>query len=154
MSELTITLLRLGFLIALWLFVFGILSTLRRDLTQGGRRVRPQRITKAPKTPKTPRRSRKGTHLIMTLATGEQRRLDLTDQPLTFGRGEDNLVVLDDDYTSTHHARITPQDRGWAIEDCGSTNGTWVDRKRITSATLIQPGQRIRVGKTELEVRA
>ena len=151
MSELTITLLRLGFLIALWLFVFGILSTLRRDLTSGGRRVRAQRITKAPKAP---RRSRKGTHLMMTLANGEQRRLDLNDQPLTFGRGEANLVILDDDYTSTDHARISPRDKGWVIEDCGSTNGTWVDRRRITSATLIQPGQRIRIGKTELEVRA
>ena len=151
MSELTVTLLRLGFLIALWLFIFGILSTLRHDLISGGRRVRAQRITKAPKAP---RRSRRGTHLMMTLANGEQRRLDLNDQPITFGRGNDNLVILDDDYTSTDHARISPRDKSWVIEDCGSTNGTWVDRKRITSATLIQPGQRIRIGKTELEVRA
>lgn len=151
MSELTITLLRLGFLIALWLFVFGILSTLRRDLAQGGRRVRAQRI---PKAPKPPRRSRKGIHVMMTLSNGEQRRLDLNEEPITFGRGDDNQIVLDDDYTSTHHARITHRDKGWVVEDCGSTNGTWVDRKRITGATLIQPGQRIRIGKTELEVRA
>lgn len=150
MSELTLTLLRLGLLAALWLFVFGILSTLRRDLVQTGRNVRPQRIVKAPKAPRT---RRKGAHLIMTLASGEQRKLELTDQPLTFGRTDDNLVILDDDYTSSHHARIVPRERGWAVEDCGSTNGTWVDRKRITSATLIQPGQRIRIGRTELEVR-
>lgn len=151
MSELTITLLRLGLLVALWLFVFGILGVLRRDLAQTGRSVRPQRIVKAPKAPRS---RRKGTHLLMTLATGEQRRLELGDQPLTFGRSADSTVVLDDDYTSTLHARITPRERGWAIEDCGSTNGTWVDRKRITSATLLQPGQRIRIGRTELEVRA
>lgn len=151
MSELTITLLRLGLLIALWLFVFGILGVLRRDLTQTGRSVRPQRIVKAARAP---RGRRKGMHLLMTLATGEQRRLELGDQPLSFGRSGENTVVLDDDYTSTLHARITPRERGWAIEDCGSTNGTWVDRKRIISATLLQPGQRIRIGRTELEVRA
>lgn len=90
----------------------------------------------------------------MTSAAGEQRRLELNDQPITFGRSSENLIVLDDDFTSTHHSRIVPQERGWAIEDLGSTNGTWVDRKRITSATLLQAGQRIRIGKTELEVRA
>lgn len=152
MSELTLTLLRLGLLAALWLFVFGILSTLRRDLTQTGRSVRPQRISKAPKAPKM-RGRRKGTHVQMIMASGEQRRLDLGDQPLTFGRATDNTIVLDDDYTSSYHARIVPRERGWAVEDCGSTNGTWVDRRRITSATLLQPGQRVRIGKTELEVR-
>ena len=90
----------------------------------------------------------------MTLANGEQRRLDFGTDPLTFGRADDNTVVLDDDYTSSYHARIAPRERDWAVEDCGSTNGTWVDRKRITSATLLQPGQRIRIGRTELEVRA
>ena len=78
MSELTITLLRLGLLVALWLFVFGILGVLRRDLTQTGRTVRAQRIVKAPKAPRS---RRKGSHLLMTLATGEQRRLDLGRQP-------------------------------------------------------------------------
>ena len=151
MSELTITLLRLGLLAALWLFVFGALNVLRRDLTQSGRSVRPQRITRAAKPPRV---RRGGMHLLMTSAAGEQRRLELNDQPITFGRSSENLIVLDDDFTSTHHSRIVPQERGWAIEDLGSTNGTWVDRKRITSATLLQAGQRIRIGKTELEVRA
>ena len=151
MSELTITLLRLGLLAALWLFVFGVLSVLRRDLTQSGRNVRPQRIRRPPKPPRSRRR---GMHLLMTSATGAQQRLELNDQPITFGRAPENRIVLDDDYTSTNHARIAPRERGWVVEDLGSTNGTWVDRKRITSATLLQPGQRIRIGKTELEVRA
>lgn len=145
------TLLRLGLLVAMWLFVLGVLNTLRRDLTQSNRMARPQRIVRAQRAPRSRRR---GSHLLMTLASGEQRKLDLGDSPITFGRAEDNVVILDDDYTSTHHARVIARERGWAVEDLGSTNGTWVDRKRITGATLLQSGQRIRIGKTELEVRA
>lgn len=132
----------------MWLFVFGVLSTLRSDLVPAARAPRPQRILRAPS-----RIRRKGAHIMMTLASGEQRRIDLSGQPVTFGRADDNMVILDDDYTSAHHARIVQRERGWAVEDCGSTNGTWVDRRRITGATLLQPGQRIRVGRTELEVR-
>lgn len=134
----------------MWLFVLGVLSTLRRDLSQGSRSVRSQRVARAEKLPRVRRR---GSHLMMTLANGEQRRLELNDTPIGFGRSTDNEVVLDDDYTSGHHARISPRDRGWVVEDLGSTNGTWVDRKRITGATLLHSGQRIRIGKTEVEVR-
>lgn len=82
------------------------------------------------------------------------RRLDLSEQPISFGRGNDNTVAIDDDFTSTHHARISSRERGWVIEDCGSTNGTWVERKRITSPTPLVPGMRVRIGRTEIAVRA
>jgi len=150
LSELTLTLLRLGLLAAMWMFVLGVLSTLRRDLLQTSRTARPQRIAKMERTPRSRRR---GSHIVITTSNGEQRKLELGTSPITFGRSEDNVVVLDDDYTSTHHARIVPRERGWVVEDLGSTNGTWVDRRRITGATLLHSGQRIRIGKTELEVR-
>lgn len=90
----------------------------------------------------------------MSLSNGSVQRLDLADQVISFGRGADNTVLIDDDYTSTHHARITPRDRGWVIEDCGSTNGTWVERKRITSPTPLAPGMKVRLGRSEIVVNA
>ncbi len=144
MSELTLTLLRLGFLVALWLFVLGVLKVLRQDLT--GQRV--HRNSKVERQP-----SRKKSHLVVSLSDGSSRRIELADQPISFGRGSDSTVILDDDYTSTLHARVFAQERGWAIEDCGSTNGTWVDRRRITTATLLYSGAKIRIGKTDIVVK-
>lgn len=151
MSELTLTLLRLGFLVALWLFVFGVLSVLRRDLLTHARASRARRAQ--PVEQLRASRHRKRAHLIVTLSNGSVQRVDLSDQVISFGRGADNTVLLDDDYTSTHHARINSRERGWVIEDCGSTNGTWVERKRITSPTPLAPGMRIRIGRTEIAVK-
>lgn len=151
MSELTLTLLRLGFLVALWLFVFGTLSVLRRDLVAHTRLVRVQR----PRPAATFRMSRRRrAHVVVALSNGTVQRLDLADTPITFGRGTDNTVHIDDDYTSTLHARITARERGWVVEDCGSTNGTWVDRKRITSPTPLAPGMKVRIGRSEITVSA
>lgn len=150
MSELTLTLLRLGFLVALWLFVFGTLSVLRRDLS--GHPVRQQRPH--PVEVFRHQRRRRRAHLVVSLSNGSVQRLDLADQIISFGRGPDNTVLIDDDYTSNHHARITPRDKGWVIEDCGSTNGTWVERKRITSPTPLAPGMKVRLGRSEIVVNA
>lgn len=153
MSELTLTLLRLGLLVALWLFVFGVLSTLRRDLQSDGRIARPRLAPKAQYVPEKRRRhSRRGAHIVVTLTDGTSRRIELTAEPISFGKGDDNTVILSDDYTSTHHARITSRERGWAIDDLGSTNGTWVDRRRITTSTPLHPGMHIRIGRTEISV--
>lgn len=91
---------------------------------------------------------------MVTLSDGGKRHMPLGSEAITFGRGADNTVVLDDDYTSTHHARIQQRERGWVIEDCGSTNGTWVDRKRITTATPLAGGMHVRIGRTEVVVSA
>lgn len=152
MSELTLTLLRLGFLVALWLFVFGTLSVLRRDLIAGAYAVRQQRPHPVDVFRQARRRRR--AHLVVSLSNGSVQRLDLADQVISFGRASDNTVCIDDDYTSTHHARITPRDRGWVIEDCGSTNGTWVQRKRITAPTPLAPGMKVRLGRSEIVVNA
>ena len=152
MSELTLTLLRLGFLVALWLFVLGTLNILRRDLVAGSRPVRHQRPH--PVEVFRQQRRRRRAHLVVSLSNGTVQRLDLSEQAISFGRGSDNTVLIDDDYTSTHHARITPRERGWVIEDCGSTNGTWVERRRITSPTPLAPGMKVRIGRTEIAVNA
>ncbi len=155
MSELTLTLLRLGLLVALWLFVFGVLSTLRRDLLAEGRITRPHLAPKAPPVQeRRRRRSRRGAHLTVAMSDGSTRRIELAAEPISFGKAEDNTVVLSDDYTSTHHARITARERGWIVEDLGSTNGTWVERRRITSSTPLHPGMHIRIGRTEITVAA
>jgi pSer/pThr/pTyr-binding forkhead associated (FHA) protein len=79
--------------------------------------------------------------------------VDLTDEPITIGRADDSTITLIDDYVSTRHARLVLQDGTWLIEDLGSTNGTYLDRQRVTALTPVTAGVPIRIGKTVLELR-
>ena len=80
-------------------------------------------------------------------------RLDLAAQQITLGRANDATLVLNDDYASSRHARIFPQDGQWIVEDLGSTNGTYLDRQKVTRPTPVPLGVPIRIGKTVLELR-
>ena len=71
----------------------------------------------------------------------------------TLGRDHDCTVRLDgDEFASARHARIDPRPDGVWVEDLGSTNGTFVNGARITSQRLLQPGDVLRVGETELRL--
>ena len=72
---------------------------------------------------------------------------------ITIGRAPDSTIVIDDDYASSRHARIYPTDGGWIVEDLGSTNGTWIERTRITQPTVLTPGTPLRVGRTTLQLQ-
>jgi pSer/pThr/pTyr-binding forkhead associated (FHA) protein len=78
----------------------------------------------------------------------------LQGQTITLGRAHDSTIVLDDDYASSRHARIYPdRDGQWIVEDLGSTNGTYLDRNRLTAPVPIPLGAPIRIGKTVIELR-
>jgi hypothetical protein len=71
---------------------------------------------------------------------------------LRIGRSDDNDIVVRDGRVSRRHARIVADGTGFAIEDCGSSNGTFVDGMRVKRAPL-RPGTSIALGETVLDVR-
>ncbi|MEV7724655.1 FHA domain-containing protein [Streptomyces sp. NPDC101733] len=167
MSELTLTVMRLGFLAVLWLFVIVAVQVIRSDLfgtrvTQRGSR-RGAAANNAPQQQQTGRQSappqqrqRRGapTKLVVSEGTLTGTTVALAGQTITLGRAHDSTIVLDDDYASSRHARIYPdRDGQWIVEDLGSTNGTYLDRTRLTTPTPIPPGAPIRIGKTVIELR-
>lgn len=79
--------------------------------------------------------------------------ISLAGAPITIGRASDSTLVLNDDYASNRHARLYPHEGVWVVEDLGSTNGTYLDRMRLTAPTVVSPGTPIRVGKTVFELR-
>ena len=79
--------------------------------------------------------------------------MGLSESPITIGRANDTTLVLSDDYASSRHARLFPQDGQWLVEDLGSTNGTYLDRSKVTRPTPVPSGVPIRIGKTVLELR-
>jgi len=157
MSELTLTLVRLSFVVLLWALVLIIVSVMRADLRPP--RVAPRgaasRNTPAARPTREPRK-RRGTpkSLVVTEGALAGTTVSLGTAAVTIGRAPDSTVVLDDDYASTRHARIAPDgDGGWIVEDLGSTNGTYLGRTRITGPTPLAIGAPVRVGKTVLELR-
>ena len=62
-------------------------------------------------------------------------------------------VQLDDTYASQFHARIYRRDGSWFVEDLGSTNGTYLNQRRLTAPAEVRAGDRLRIGKTTLELR-
>jgi pSer/pThr/pTyr-binding forkhead associated (FHA) protein len=157
MSNLTLLLIRLAFLAVLWLFVIAAVGVVRTDLFGTARAGRQRRRQRKPPQPKAPRpaRASRGTpqRLLVTAGGLAGTSIGLTDQQITIGRSNDATLVLNDDYASTRHARLFPQDGQWIVEDLGSTNGTYLDRQKVTQPTPVPPGVPIRIGKTVLELR-
>lgn len=75
------------------------------------------------------------------------------DNEVTVGRAPGCAVSIDDTFASQIHARVFQRDSQWFVEDLGSTNGTWVNRKRVHGPTKFLPGDRLQVGNTVLEMQ-
>ncbi|MFF2351975.1 FHA domain-containing protein [Kitasatospora sp. NPDC058115] len=175
MSELTLTVMRLGFLAVLWLFVIVAVQVIRSDLfgtrvnprasrrggaatatapAAAGRAPQGQPAAGGPPTQGGGRRRGAPTQLVVVQGSLAGTTVALQGQTITLGRAHDSTIVLDDDYASSRHARIYPDQTGqWTVEDLGSTNGTYLDRQRLTAPTPLQPGMPIRIGRTVIELR-
>ena len=174
MNQLTLDLIKLAFLAVLWLFVIAAVGVVRTDLfdqpasPRGQRRAAKQQARQlqaqaaAPAVParpaQPPRSAKRGsrsapTRLVVTEGTLTGTTIPLGQQQITIGRAADATLVLTDDYASTRHARLFPQNGEWIVEDLGSTNGTYLDRQKVTQPTPVPLGVPVRIGKTVLELR-
>jgi hypothetical protein len=173
MGELTLLLLRLGFLVLLWAFVFAIVYALRTDLF--GQRARRLPATQgasfpvsaaasapavaAPVTEPTAHRApplagaTTAKRLVITSGPREGVEIDLPSEQLTIGRSGESGLVIRDDYTSTHHARLMLWNDQWVIDDLDSTNGTFLDGSRVTQPTPVPMGTPVTIGTTSFELR-
>jgi pSer/pThr/pTyr-binding forkhead associated (FHA) protein len=160
MNELSLTIIRVAFLAVLWLFVIAAIGVVRTDLLGGSSTTARRgkvRQAQAPRQgrPTRPPRAGRGSPRVLVVTAGALKgaSLDLAQQQITLGRANDATLVLNDDYASSRHARIFPQDGQWIVEDLGSTNGTYLDRQKVTRPTPVSIGVPIRIGKTVLELR-
>ena len=215
-STLTLLVLRIGFLLLLWLFVFAIVYALRSDLF--GQRVRKLQsdaqptpfanVASAPASAPTPvagvssgsiatpdhplaglarpitgpveqqRPAASGNDaptgaftgrtsfpnrpmatvltankLVITSGPRRGTEVPLGNEPITIGRSGESGLVIRDDYTSTHHARLMLWNNEWMIQDLDSTNGTFLDGQRVTVPTQVPLDAPIKIGTTTFELR-
>jgi pSer/pThr/pTyr-binding forkhead associated (FHA) protein len=165
MNPLTLDLIKLAFLAVLWLFVIAAVGVVRTDLFDQPSSPRRQRRAARQSTRRAPppvqarpprQNSRSRTSARQVVVTGGNlagTTITLADQQITIGRAADATLVLTDDYASTRHARLFPQNGEWIVEDLGSTNGTYLDRQKVTQPMPVPVGVPIRIGKTVLELR-
>ena len=183
MSELTLLVLQLGFLLLLWVFVFAIVYSLRSDLFgQRVRKLQPDAAAGAPAAsgfpaaasaapaaaatapvshPSAPASGPGGetastenaTRLVITSGQKAGAEFPLGRDEITIGRSSDSAIIIRDDYTSTHHARLMLWNGRWMIQDLDSTNGTFLGGSRVTVPTPIPLGATVKVGATTFELR-
>ncbi len=167
MSQLTLLLLQLGFLVLLWALVLSVVGVMRRDLF--GTRV----VARQPARAKEPRRRRGDepparstrpeprpaptrtapTRLVVVEGSLRGTTLTLGQAPVLLGRSPECTLVLTDDFASGRHARLVPTENGWTVEDLGSTNGTQLDGAPLGGPRPAQAGSLLKIGRTVIELR-
>ena len=171
LSELTLTVMRLGLLVLMWFFVFAVVGVLRGDLygthvkrrTSGraakaaarGANPAPPSAARPEKKKSRAARGRKGpTKLTVTAGPLSGTTLPLRPAGTLIGRSPECALVLDDDYASGRHARIFEDDDGtWRVEDLRSTNGTFLGATRLTEPREVAVGSVLRIGQTVVELQ-
>jgi len=145
-----LTVLKVLFLALLYFFVYRSLHAVVVDLRPPAPGPEPRSSTaprargKADKPPRS---------LVILDDRGSKVKTVTLDGNLQIGRAEACQIRLEDTYISSFHARIFRRDDGWYVEDLGSTNGTYLNQRRVTSPAELRAGDRLKVGKMTLELR-
>ena len=154
MPQLVLDLLKYVFLAVLYIFVWRAVKAVYLELRPEGRAQRSRRPPVAAPSRPPPRRSKKtpGRLAIVDGSALKGKTSELRDE-VVIGRAEKCHVVLDDTYVSQVHARIFARNGAYVLEDLGSTNGTYLNQRRITAPAELQRGDEVKIGKTVMEMR-
>jgi pSer/pThr/pTyr-binding forkhead associated (FHA) protein len=154
MSEAVLTVLKFCFLALLYLFLYRVVRLTLRELRAPALSAEPAAVpTAAP--PRRERRPEPRAALRLRVLEPASRRGETytIDREVTVGRGGGCALVLNDDtYVSQLHARLFQQNGEGYVEDLGSTNGTYVNRKQIDGVTRLKRGDQVQFGQTVAEV--
>jgi pSer/pThr/pTyr-binding forkhead associated (FHA) protein len=135
---LTIWLVRILFLVLLYLFLYGVARALIRDLRQAAREPGTEL----------------GRLVVVTSPSGEpaQGTSIGLDAIMTLGRDVNNAVVVDDQFASAQHAVLTFRGRTWYLEDLASTNGTFVNGVRVDGVSPLGFGDELQLGQVRMRL--
>jgi hypothetical protein len=150
--EEVLLILKVAFLVLLYLFIWRIVRTAARDL-----RLPQESFVLAPSSPAAQQLAaavasvRTGQLIVLKIpSVDEGHALQLNAAPVTIGRSSQNDLGLDgDEFASARHARFEPRRDGVWLEDVGSTNGTYVNGVRLDAPRRLRAGDVIRIGETD-----
>ena len=155
MPTLVLDLLKYVFLAVLYIFVLRAVRAVYMELRPATARRPSTKRAPAPTSARPPARKNKKapSRAAVIEGSGHKGKTFTLGDELTIGRSENCTLILDDAYVSQMHARIFPRGDRFVVEDLGSTNGTYLNRQRLTSPAELQRGDRVKIGKTVLEMR-
>jgi hypothetical protein len=143
--------LKIAFLVLLYLFIWRIVRTASRDL-----RLPQESFILAPSAAAGVHASRPGpvTGRLVVVKSADLRDgedFELNSAQLTIGRGNQNdIPIVTDEYASARHARFEPRQDGVWVQDLGSTNGTFLNGTRLDRPRRLTQGDIVRIGETDL----
>ena len=143
--------LKLAFLVLLYLFIWRIVRTASRDLRlpQESFILAPSRESGIATAPPPLQSGR--LVVVKSLDLDEGSDFVLNSAQITVGRGGQNDVALpNDEYASARHARFEPRRDGVWVQDLGSTNGTYLNGARLERPRRLSDGDVVRIGDTDL----
>jgi pSer/pThr/pTyr-binding forkhead associated (FHA) protein len=145
---LVLDLLKYLFIIVLYIFMARAVRAIYLELKPDrGASAPAQPVAKSSKKGKAPRKA-----VVVEGDKLKGKSFDLSHE-LVIGRGEKCHIILDDTYVSQVHARIFPRGNAVVVEDLGSTNGTYLNRKRVSAPSELQRGDKVKIGRTVMELR-
>jgi pSer/pThr/pTyr-binding forkhead associated (FHA) protein len=167
MSDAFLALMRIFLLILIYLFFLRVVRAVWVEVkapSSAARAAVPAAAPRATATAPSRRTERKAARdrkadrapaqLVLTEpAEVRGRAFGLSGGEITIGRDAACTVTLDDTYVSSRHARVSTVDGEIVVDDLGSTNGTFVNSRRITAPVVLRPGDRLQVGGAILELR-
>ena len=177
MSDLALFLVRAGFLAVLWIFIFSILSVIRADLfgqkvvTRVAEANAPV-VVSAPVIPAAPLNNSPEpgatmpvaepasdlailpSKLVLTAGPRKGQELRLDRREITIGRADNADLVIKDEFASTHHAKLVLINGEWLLQDLNSTNGTFVNGKRVGTPVSVKANIPVQIGNSIFELRA
>ena len=145
--------LKICFLVLLYLFIWRIVRSASRDV-----RMPQESFIMGPQQAAAMGLGRQASPVttgrlvaLKSPALDKGEHFELNAKALTVGRGSPNDIRLDEDeFASSHHARIEPRRDGIWVEDIGSTNGTYVNGTRLDRPQKLAAGDIVRIGETDL----
>lgn len=147
MPQLALTILKYLFMLLIFLFLARAVRAMYLEING----PRTPRAAAAPAA--ATGRAGKAPDKIALLSGSDKPRLYELGDELIVGRSEKCQIPLGDTYASQVHARVFRRNGQFFIEDMGSTNGTYLNQRKVTGPTPVNRGDRVRIGRTDLEFR-
>jgi pSer/pThr/pTyr-binding forkhead associated (FHA) protein len=157
-SPFVVAVLKYAFLALLYFFVFRAIRAVALEVSgraaaKAGSTAHTTQIRRQAKGARGRRRGKAPSVLVVRGEDGRKLSSHPLNETVQIGRAEACHVRIDDRYASQFHARLYPRNGSWYVEDLGSTNGTYLNRHRLTGSTEVHAGDVVRIGKTTLELR-
>jgi pSer/pThr/pTyr-binding forkhead associated (FHA) protein len=154
MPESLLTILKFCFLALLYLFFFRVLRAVWAEIRPSAAAAAAAPAAPRPRTRQPKTRTGPPTKLTVVEPKEQAGRAYPLGDELTVGRAAGCQVALEgDSYVSQLHARVFTRDGQLYVEDLGSTNGTYLNRKKVSAPMLVRRGDRLQIGKTVLEAQ-